>query len=213
MSIQKFQFVKIRVVLFLFVLWALKTNAQTISSFSPVSGPVGTLVTISGTGFNTTSSANKVYFGATLANVTAASAGSLTVIVPAGSNFQYITVTNLSTHLTAYSSRPFNTTISCSSTTLFTAPLVFQGGSHNIEIWDMDGDGLPDFVIPDYFNATFTVTRNTSIPGIISFAPKVTFPWAAASQPNEISIGDFDGRWQTGCCIGWEWRWYLCFCL
>lgn len=196
------QFLKIGVVLFVLLTGAMNLHAQTITSFTPLSGAVGTLVTITGTGFNATPSNNKVFFGATQATVSAASTTSLTVSVPSGSNFQYITVTNLVTHLTAYSARPFNTTISCSSTTSFAPPLSFQGGSHNIEICDIDGNGLPDFVIPDYFNATFTVTRNTSVPGVISFAPKVTFPWAAAAQPNEISIGDFDGDGKPDVALG-----------
>ena len=46
----------------------------TITSFSPTSGLVGTEVTITGTGFDATSANNVVYFGATAASVTAASA-------------------------------------------------------------------------------------------------------------------------------------------
>lgn len=36
-----------------------------ITSFSPTSGPVGTIVTIAGSDFNTTASNNVVFFGAT----------------------------------------------------------------------------------------------------------------------------------------------------
>ncbi|MBI4930887.1 MAG: T9SS type A sorting domain-containing protein [Bacteroidetes bacterium] len=178
------------------------SNAQTITSFSPTSGPVGTTVTITGTGFNTTPASNIVFFGATMATVSAATAISLTVTVPSGANFQYITVTNLNTYLTAYSAQPFNMATSCSSTPSFAAAISVQGGSHNVETCDMDGDGKADLVIADYFNNTFTVTRNTSTPGSISFAPKVTFPWAAAGQPNEVSIGDFDGDGKPDVALG-----------
>lgn len=54
----------------------------TIAGFSPESGPVGTSVTISGTNFNTTPAQDIVFFGATRANVSAATATSLTVTVP-----------------------------------------------------------------------------------------------------------------------------------
>jgi hypothetical protein len=56
----------------------------TISSFTPTSGTVGTTVTITGTNFNTTAGNNSVYFGATKASVSAATATSLTVTVPTG---------------------------------------------------------------------------------------------------------------------------------
>src|SRR5689334_20725723 len=94
-------FLKNGVLLLAFIFWTFGLNATTISSFSPTSGPVGTTVTISGTGFNSTPDNNKVFFGATIATVTAATTNSLTVTVPSGANFQYITVTNLGTNLTA----------------------------------------------------------------------------------------------------------------
>lgn len=181
---------------------ALRLTAQTISSFSPTSGPVGTSVSISGSGFNTTASDNIVFLGATMANVTSASATSLTVTAPSGTNFQYITVTNLTTNLTAYSAKPFIATNSCSSASSFSLVSGVQGGSHNVEIYDMDGDGKPDLIIPDYFNNQLTVTRNTSTAGSLSFAPKVTFPWAAGGQPNEVSIGDFDGDGKPDVALG-----------
>ncbi len=56
----------------------------TISSFSPISAEVGATVTITGTNFSTTPTNNTVFFGATKALVTTASATQLTVIVPKG---------------------------------------------------------------------------------------------------------------------------------
>src|SRR5471030_1583932 len=78
-----------------------------ITSFSPASGPVGTSVTITGSGFNTTAANNIVFFGATVAQVTSASATILTVIVPAGATYQPISVLNGGTQLTGYSAKPF----------------------------------------------------------------------------------------------------------
>ncbi|HMU70160.1 MAG TPA: VCBS repeat-containing protein, partial [Chitinophagales bacterium] len=177
-------------------------TAQTISSFAPTTGPTGTVVTITGTGFDNTITNNVVFFGATQATVSSATITSLVVTVPASASYQYITATNLVTNLTAYSLQPFLYSDLCNSATNFASAVSVQGGSHNVEIYDMDGDGLPDLIIPDYFNNYFTVTRNTSTPGTISFAPKVTFAWASGGQPNEVSIGDFDGDGKPDVALG-----------
>ena len=57
----------------------------TILGFSPATGPVGTTVTISGTGFSTTTSDNAVRFAGRAAAIISATATQLTVSVPAGS--------------------------------------------------------------------------------------------------------------------------------
>jgi len=76
-----------------------------ITNFSPKSGPTGaagsTTVTITGTGFSTTSANNIVYFGEVQATVTAATTTQLTVTAPAGATWQNISV-NVG-GLTAYS--------------------------------------------------------------------------------------------------------------
>ena len=63
-----------------------------ISSLSATSGAVGSSITLTGTGFNSTPANNTVMFGATAAAVTAASATSLTVTVPTTSGTQNLTV-------------------------------------------------------------------------------------------------------------------------
>jgi RHS repeat-associated protein len=65
----------------------------TITSFSPASGPVGTVVSVTGTNFSTTASANIVKFNGTTASVTASTTTSLTTAVPAGTTAGPITVT------------------------------------------------------------------------------------------------------------------------
>jgi hypothetical protein len=64
-----------------------------ITSLDPVTGKVGTTVTITGTDFSTTPGKNIVSFNGTEANVTASSATSITTIVPAGATTGPVTVT------------------------------------------------------------------------------------------------------------------------
>ena len=54
----------------------------TFTSFSPISGVVGTSVTLTGTNFNTTTTNNIMFFDATKATMTAAITTRLTVSVP-----------------------------------------------------------------------------------------------------------------------------------
>lgn len=65
----------------------------TITSFAPVSGSVGTTVTITGTNFSTTPVNNSVAFNGTTAVVTASTATSITTSVPTGATTGTITVT------------------------------------------------------------------------------------------------------------------------
>src|SRR5688500_15255431 len=66
--------------------------ALTITGFSPTSGAAGATVTITATNFSATAASNVVKFNGTTATVTAATATSLTVSIPAGSSTGKITV-------------------------------------------------------------------------------------------------------------------------
>lgn len=68
------------------------TLYTSITSFSPTSGVVGTEVTISGTNFSATASDNVVKFNGAQAEVIAATATSLTVVVPEDASDGKITV-------------------------------------------------------------------------------------------------------------------------
>lgn len=64
-----------------------------VTAIAPASGPVGTKVTITGTKFDPTPANNTVLFNTTQATVTAATATSLEVTVPAGATAGVISVT------------------------------------------------------------------------------------------------------------------------
>jgi len=58
------------------------SQAPSITSISPTSGPPGSAVTINGSGFGSTAPANKVTFNGVLASVTSASSSSIEATVP-----------------------------------------------------------------------------------------------------------------------------------
>ena len=170
----------------------------TITSFSPTSGVIGTTVTITGTNFNTTPAQNTVFFGATKAAVTAATATSLTVTVPSGATYQPVTVLNLSTVLTGSSSGPFRVTFPGGSIAANSLdPKVdFAAGTGAIFIntGDLDGDGKPDMAVANFNENTVSIYRNTASAGSISagsFAAK--FQLTASTNPRSISTGDLNG--------------------
>src|SRR6266853_2090950 len=69
------------------------SSAPTISSLSPISGSVGTSVTISGANFGATQTTSTVTFNGTTATPTAWSATSITAPVPAGATTGSVVVT------------------------------------------------------------------------------------------------------------------------
>jgi hypothetical protein len=175
-------------------------QAPTITSFSPASGPVGISVTITGTNFNTTAASDIVFFGATMATVTAASTTGLTVTVPVGATYQPISVLNGATALAGYSAAPFATTFTPNKGSITAADISpkvdFATGTapYSVAIGDLDGDGRPDLAVANFSSNTVSIFRNITSSGSItaaSFAAKVDF--ATGSAPISVAIGDLDG--------------------
>jgi hypothetical protein len=170
-----------------------------ITSFLPSMGAPGTTVNISGSNFNSVPANNVVYFGPTKAFVNAASTTSINVTVPSGANYQYISVTDITTQFTSYSLMPFNVTaLPCSNSAFFSTYSTESAGSNinNVSIGDVDGDGLTDIVSVDArlgagTNGYVSIIRNTSSPGNITFAPEINFP--TRNYPVSVAIGDMDG--------------------
>ena len=170
-------------------------NGPVVSTFSPASGPIGTAVTITGSNFSSTASGNIVYFGAVRAAVSAASATSLSVAVPAGTTYQPITVTTGG--LTAYTGKPFAVTFPSNDAGItvnsFLDKSDFITGSNprSVAIGDMDGDGKPDLAVLNTSSNTASIFKNTGSGGTVSFAAKVDYP--TGNTPYNVAIGDIDG--------------------
>ncbi|BAV08017.1 internalin [Filimonas lacunae] len=168
-----------------------------ISSFTPTSGPIGTTVTISGSGFGAAATDNIVYFGAVKATVTAVTGTSLEVTVPAGASYSPISVT--AANLTASSSGFFTPTyVTCVSITTASTPFVAKASLTNsnnatkVVSADIDGDGKPDVV--SFNNSATGVYLNTTADGAntISLAARSTLPSAGTLCYGGV-VTDLDG--------------------
>ena len=170
-----------------------------ISSFSPAMGPTGTQVTITGSNFSSTPSANTVFFGTVKATVSAATPTSLTVTVPVGASYQPLTVTTGG--LMAFSALPFDITFfdpNQFTTDAFaqrTSPDIGNDlGPQMIFSIDLDGDGKPDLVTANADGNTISIYKNTGAPGTVSFVLENTYPMdPSPDYPVGITAGDLDG--------------------
>lgn len=188
-------------IFFALVMVQLHLNAQpVINSFSPVSGPIGTTVTISGSGFSSNPNNNVVFLGAARALVSSASGTSVTVTVPVGASYRPISIT--SGGLTGYSSTPFNITFpggGAITKSSFATRVDFNYNTAIVcmGIKDMDNDGKPD-VYSGCYGTTggplilkVAVARNTSTPGNFSIATPIEI--ASPNISYYITSEDMDG--------------------
>jgi len=171
-------------------------NGIKINSVTPLSGPVGTTVTITGTNFSNIIADNKVYLGDVTAPIITAGAASLTVTVPIGASFKPITVTT--NKVVAYANNAFDITFpgndSGFTANSFDPKIAIQTGAnpYNFCITDFDGDGKPDLAVPTV--GALSVHRNTGSIGNISFTPKTDYTTSTLSTLNvSVSSGDLDG--------------------
>lgn len=171
------------------------TIAATVNAFTPVSGPAGSIVTITGTNFSATPADNIVFFGAVKATVSAATTTQLTVVVPAGATHQPISVTT--NNLTAYSSLPFIISFPSDVTTIadtsFNAIANYGTGTYPsaVSISDLDNDGKPDVLVANAVGNNISIFKNSSTIGTVTLSTKTDY--ATGTDPKRINTGDLDG--------------------
>ena len=167
-----------------------------IISFSPLSGPAASTVIIKGKHFGNTISDNTVLIGGARAIISTASDTALTVIVPSGAAYYPITVTN-SDSLTAYSEQRFGLTFPGAMDTLvaqatFTHRLSLNAADQTLHLKqaDLNGDGKNDLICASSNGHELRIYQNTSINGVLSFAPPLNYNIAF---PNNLVIDDVNG--------------------
>lgn len=172
-------------------------SAAVINTVSPLSGNPGSPVTLTGSSFDIGLTENSVYFGATKATITSASASSLTASLPLGGTYDFVRVGNRSCNsvalsklnfLPSFDNSIFDTTIRYRTKVDFIGTL----SVYSVMIADVDGDGKPDIVTSDNLRNMVSVYHNLTTTGTItgaSFANKVDFHGGGMG----ITLADIDG--------------------
>ena len=171
-----------------------------INSVSPLTGPVGTTVTIGGANFGPGVSSNAVYFGSIKGNIISATANTITVTVPAGAINRPITVSSLTSSLSGTSEYSFKITFpgdpNAFDANSFAGQMNFAVGTDpkDIDLGDIDDDGKPDIVVSNYNSNFISIFRNTSVAGQLSFAARMDIN--VGQYVNEAVIYDInnDGK-------------------
>jgi YD repeat-containing protein len=153
-------------------------------NFSPASGPVGTTVTITGTGFSATSSSDSVSFHGTSATITSATVNQLVVTVPTGATTGTIAVTSPAGTFTTTASFTV-TTGGAPTITSFTPTIATAGTSISISGTNFSTSATNDRV-------SFNQTAQFFLPTVTSTSISTTVPVAAAS--GHISVATPAGQ-------------------
>ena len=168
-----------------------------IKALTPVSGPMGTTLSITGDNFGTDASVLSVRFGSAEGAILSVANQLIEVEIPEGTTYSPVSVTNTSSGLTGYSLTPF--LLSYGGANPF-AVAGLQGqydfnaesGLYDLCFCDFDGDGKTDVGTANNKATSVRILRNTSSGvGNINFANAATL--ALGTRSLRIKCGDLDG--------------------
>jgi len=173
-----------------------------IQAISPAAGSIGTIVTITGSGFGATVSQNKVLFGTISATLQSASSGQIVCTVPVGASLDNIQVLNKNNGLLGESPSPFSVPFA-DSVKNFTSNSFIEGITVNkglgspmgVKGSDIDGDGKPDLVvnITAQQGDSLAIYRNTTIGRQLSFDRRVNVGYIYYPTGGDFTVNDVDG--------------------
>ncbi|MFD0794733.1 FG-GAP-like repeat-containing protein [Mucilaginibacter litoreus] len=193
-------------ILLIYLLVTLSLNlygqVPTVTSLSTYTGQVGTALTITGTNFNTTATNNVVFFGPVKATVSAATATSLSVTVPAGATYTLVSVTNTELKRTAFSPLPFRQTFPTKNSIVASdidSNMDFGAGSNpvSVAVADFNADGKPDIAVLNATAGTVSIlTNGATASNGISAASFTKKDFAVGDNPSTLIAADFneDGK-------------------
>ncbi|MFZ4059473.1 MAG: FG-GAP-like repeat-containing protein, partial [Ferruginibacter sp.] len=172
------------------------TGMHTIVDCLPKDGPIGTLVTITGTNFNTNPNLNLVYFGTVQATVISATATSMVVRVPLGAVSAPIKIVINTVQVSSTFNFVITTAGLCNApitNKTFAAPINYPvpGESWMIATGDIDGDQKADIAYCNWNANELSIYRNSSTTGSIQLDTR--FDLIAGEQPDDVVIADLDG--------------------
>ena len=182
-----------------FSIYALQAYAQrpVVNSISKTSAAVGEEISISGSGFGTSTANIMVSFGATLAPAVSVSENLIKVNVPKGATYSSIAVTNLTSGLTGYSSQQFGISFNGDGfdASKFDDQRDFNAGFglFDLCVCDFDGDGRSDVATSNDIATDIGVFRNNSGTTNISLAARQGISIGVPSPTRNITCGDIDG--------------------
>lgn len=196
--IKRIRFISRPVLLFLTtcVFCHLVHGQLSVDNFSPRSANAGTVISITGNGFGSQSSANAIFFGPVAAQVNSATANTLSVQVPVGAAFGPVTVS--ANGNSAWSSYYFNPRFDGGGNI---SSASFQSGHvlderdgadpTDMVAADFDKDGKIDVAFVDREQGKLIIYKNSSAVGAPSFDPARVFN--AVSFCFYIRTADIDG--------------------
>ena len=168
-----------------------------IDSLSPGRGPVGTGLTVHGSGFNGDASKNVLMFGGRYVVPASGNDTTLWVSVPVGAMHEGLGVLNKETGRMGRGVpyRVGNGPVSVSASNFGSAvSLGLSGWDANMTVThDMDGDGKLDIVVGYLNEPRVSVLRNQSSAGSLGEGSFVKTDYGIGNGQHRVAVGDLDG--------------------